>query len=133
MQNLSHLSENISTSFFNYIIILFVCLPLYLWKLQQKSSIFTWVSIILSEMLYKIISFIRKCLHFLFNYMIILFLCLSLILHFSQISTILSDNLCNHQFYHTYFRWKHSSLHFHFLLKKILNVIHYLMLFSILS
>ena len=70
MQNSSDLSENISTSFFNYSIILFVCLPFYLWKLPQKSSkfnIFTWISIIISEMLYKNFSFNRKCLHFLLH------------------------------------------------------------------
>ena len=41
--------KNISTSFLNYIIILFVCLPFYLWKLAQNSSIInicTWISII---------------------------------------------------------------------------------------
>ena len=33
-----------------------------------KFNVFTWISIILSEMLYKIFSFIRNCLHFLFHW-----------------------------------------------------------------
>ncbi len=70
MQNYSDLSENISTSFFYYIIIWFLYLTLYLWKLLQKSSNFnicTWI-FILSEIIYKkTFSFIRKCLHFHFH------------------------------------------------------------------
>ena len=50
---------------------LFVCLPLWLWKLLQKSSHFTvflWISIILSDICYaNFFRFIRKYLHFLFQ------------------------------------------------------------------
>ena len=49
------LIENVSTSFSDYILIVFVCLPLYLWKLPQKSSIFKfflWISLTLSEICY---------------------------------------------------------------------------------
>ena len=101
--------------------------------------------------LYKIFSFIRKCLHFLFNYLTILFVCLSLYVRFFQKkSSLLSDILCNPEFYHADFTWIFSSvikcLHFVFQLNSndicmaiivfefflIFNFIHYLMFSSIL-
>ena len=62
--------KSISTSFLNYIIILSLCLPFYLWKLAQKSStfnIFTWISLIFQKCYTKIFSCIRKCIPFLFH------------------------------------------------------------------
>ena len=41
-ENFHFFSENISISFFNYILIVFVSLSLYLWKLPQKSSNFSF-------------------------------------------------------------------------------------------
>ena len=103
----SVLWENVSTSFFNYILIIFVWAPLYLWKLPQKSSIFKfflWISLFLWNMLYRIFSFVRKCLHFIFNYVITLFVCLLFFWKFSNKISILSLILCNLQFYHACIR-----------------------------
>ena len=51
----SILSNNFSTSFLDYILIVLVCLPFYLWTLPQKFSIFKfflWISLTLSVMCY---------------------------------------------------------------------------------
>ena len=84
----SILIENISTSFSDYVLIVFVSLPLYLWKLPHKTSFFKIFPMnfpyFIRNMLYKIFSFVRKCLHFIFNYEIFLFVFLSMYLSFFQ-------------------------------------------------
>ena len=58
MKIFSFIRKFLYYSIFNYILIVFVSLSLYLWKLPQKSSNFTlflWISIILWDILNKII------------------------------------------------------------------------------
>ena len=65
----SDLSENVSCSFFNCILIVFVCLSLHLWFFKKIFySIYSFkVSSISTEMWCKNLQFIRKCLHFFFK------------------------------------------------------------------
>ena len=76
-----------------------------------KFSIFTWISIIYSEMLYKNLQFYLKMspLSFLLIYGCT---CMTFILFeiLSQKSSILSIFLCFHPFYHPYIRCKASEL-----------------------
>ena len=109
----SVLSENVSSSFCNYILVVFVCKPLYLGKLPQKSSIFKfflWISLISYET-YKIFSFIRKCLHILFQ-LCNNCICIPIVVSeiFQRKLSMLLVILSNPQFYHTYVRWKSSGL-----------------------
>ena len=66
--------QKMSIPFLNYILIVFVSLSLYLWKLPQKFQIlhFLWIFIIFSVICYaKFFRFIRKFPTFFFNYSIV--------------------------------------------------------------
>ena len=88
-------------------VLLFICLPLYLWKLWQKSSNFnisTWISINYSEMTYKNLQFYQKMSPHSFSF-IYSCICMPFL-----VSEILSLFLCFHPFFHTYARCQSSEL-----------------------
>ena len=85
--NFSILNENVSSSLLDYILIGFVWLPLYLWKLAQKFSIFKFFPMNFPYL--KICSMKSSVLAenvstSLFNCILIVFVCLSLYLRFFQ-------------------------------------------------
>ena len=85
--NFSILNENVSSSLLDYILIGFVWLPLYLWKLAQKFSIFKFFPM---NFPYLKICYMKSSVlaenvsTSLFNCILIVFVCLSLYLRFFQ-------------------------------------------------
>ena len=116
MQNSSDLSENIFTSFFNYVIIVFGFLLLYVRFFKENHQFYQLSFVILDFIIHMFdenLQFYHKMCPVTFQ-LYINGICMPIILSefsFSKISSDLKIILCYPQIYHKYIRWKYSVLY----------------------